>query len=104
MARVVLAEPASADQAAILGHLHAEAGLRTAVRFRALFARLYDRLADHPASGPRRPVLGSDIRIGIVSPYIVIYRHSQNDDTVTVLRLVHGHQDITRKLLIGANT
>ena len=65
-----------------------KAGVRTAVRFRALFSMLYDRLGDHPGRGPRRPALGPGIRIGTVSPYVVIYRHSDNDDTVTVLRIV----------------
>jgi toxin ParE1/3/4 len=43
--------------------------------------------------------LGSNIRIGIVSPYIVIYRHSEGDDTVTLLRIVHGRRKITGKML-----
>ena len=101
MARIVVTDTASADQAAILGYLHAEAGSRTVMKFRSLFSALYDRLADHPASGPRRPRLGADIRIGIVSPYIVIYRHTPEDDTVTVLRIVHGKRKITGKLLAG---
>ncbi len=46
-----------------------------------------------------RPAIGQNIRIGIVSPYIVIYRYSERDDTVTVLRLVHGRRRITGKLL-----
>ena len=99
MARIIVTTSASADQAAILKHLHAKAGLGTLVKFRSLFGALYDRLADHPASGPRRTALGSNIRIGIVSPYIVIYRHSEGDDTVTVLRIVHGRRKITGKML-----
>jgi plasmid stabilization system protein ParE len=41
------------------------------------------------------------VRIGIVLPYIVIYRHSARDDTVTILRLVHGYCRISGKLLRG---
>ncbi|HYZ24688.1 MAG TPA: hypothetical protein VE690_21265 [Rhodopila sp.] len=56
---------------------------------------------------PRRPPrerrtatrLGSTIGIGIVSPHIVIYRHSASDDVVTVLRIVHGPHRIIGKLL-----
>ena len=99
MARIIVTTSASAYQGAILNHLHAKAGLGTVVKFRSLFAALYDRLADHPASGPRRTALGSNIRIGIVSPYIVIYRHSEGDDTVTVLPIVHGRGKITGKML-----
>jgi toxin ParE1/3/4 len=39
--------------------------------------------------------LGSDIRIGVVPPYLVIYRHAKSDDTVTVLRVVQGRRKNT---------
>jgi plasmid stabilization system protein ParE len=99
MARVVVSSNADEDTDNIFAYLAARAGRSIAVKYINLFESLYERLADHPASGPHRPVLGQDIRIGVVSPYIVIYRHSQTDDTVTVLRIIHGRQDITRKLL-----
>jgi toxin ParE1/3/4 len=70
-----------------------------AVKYNELFEKLYERLADHPGSGAPRPALDSHIRIGIVSPYIVIYRHNADDDTVTVLRIVHGRRRISGKLL-----
>lgn len=102
MARVRIASPADADIAAILTDLATKAGWRVAAKYDERFDRLYARLADHPASGAPRPALGPNIRIGIVSPYIVIYMHSADDDTVTVLRIVHGSREITRKLLSGA--
>jgi toxin ParE1/3/4 len=54
-------------------------------------------LAAHPGIGASRPALGRDIRIGIVSPTIVIYRHTPADDTVVVLRVVHGRRRITSR-------
>lgn len=102
MARIIVTASASADQAMILNDLHGKAGLRTVVRFRSLFAALYDRLSDYPEIGPRRPALGPDIRIGIVSPYIVLYARNEPDDTVTILRVVHGRREITSRLLSGA--
>jgi len=60
-------------------------------------------LADFPDSGPPRPKVGAQIRIGIVSPYIVIYRHTEAEDTVRVLRIVHGSRRITGKLLRGVS-
>jgi plasmid stabilization system protein ParE len=99
MARIIVTASASTDQLAILNDLHARAGLRTAVRFRSLFGSLFDRLADFPLSGPLRPALGPTVRIGIVPPYIVIYVHSERDDAVTLLRIVHGRREITRRLL-----
>jgi plasmid stabilization system protein ParE len=99
MAQVVITESASGDEAAILTDLNATAGLLMAYRFRSLFGSLYARLALHPDSGSPRPGLGPDIRIGVVSPYIAIYRHVADDDTVTVLRLIHGRRRIGGKLL-----
>ncbi len=61
---------------------------------------LYDRLADHPDSGALRPAPGQSIRIGIVSPFIIIYRHTEDSGIVTVLRIVHGRRKITGKMLI----
>jgi plasmid stabilization system protein ParE len=101
MARVIVTSLADSDTATILDYLAKVAGARTAIKYDRLFDRLYDRLADHPASGPRRPALGADTRIGIVSPYIVIYDYSEPDNTVTILRIVHGRRDITGKLLSG---
>jgi toxin ParE1/3/4 len=98
MARIVIASSADADFAEILTDLAAKAGWRTASKYDELFEKLYDRLADHPHSGPPRPALGQSIRIGVVSPYIVIYRN-EGDDTVTVLRIVHGRRRITGKML-----
>jgi toxin ParE1/3/4 len=99
MARIIVTRSADADTARIFAYLVASAGRSVAVKYFGLFEALYERFAVHPASGPRRPALGPDIRIGIVSPYIIVYRHRESDDTVTVLRLLHGRQDITRKLL-----
>jgi toxin ParE1/3/4 len=99
MARVVIASTADADTAGILLDLAAKAGHRVAQKYDGLFERLYDRLEDHPASGAPRPAIAPDIRIGIVSPYTVIYRHSLEDDTVTVLRIVHGRRRMSGALL-----
>jgi toxin ParE1/3/4 len=85
MTQVVIASSADADYAEIITDLAAKAGWRTAANYDELFERLYNRLADHPGSGAPRPALGRDIRIGIVTPYIVIYRDDDDSNTVTVL-------------------
>src|SRR3954454_16608286 len=99
MARIIIAAAADADTDGILTDLATKAGRRTAAKYLDLFERLYDRLAEHPASGPRRAALGPQVRIGIIAPYIVIYDHSEADDTVTVLRVVHGRRKISGALL-----
>jgi toxin ParE1/3/4 len=101
MARVVVSFVADADTAGIIAYLTNKAGRATAAKYNALFENLYDRLAVHPDSGPPRPVLGPNIRIGIVPPYIVIYDHEPAADLITVLRIVHGRRRITGKLLAG---
>ena len=99
MAEVVFARSASEDEATILVDLSAKAGGRVAIRYRTLFTRLYDLLAEHPALGAPRPLLGRGVRIGIVAPYIVIYDLTEREDTVTILRIVHGRRNISARLL-----
>jgi toxin ParE1/3/4 len=98
MARVLISSTADADTADILAYLADKAGRNTAAKYNALFEKLYGRLSDHPDSGPPRPALGPNMRIGIVPPYIVIYERTA-PDVVTVLRLLHGRRRITAKLL-----
>jgi toxin ParE1/3/4 len=101
VARVLLTSPADADTAGIIAYLAGKGGYDVAARYIVSFEKLYDRLADHPESGAPRPTLGPQIRIGIVSPYIVIYEHDAIDDTVIVLRIVHGRRKITGALLLA---
>jgi toxin ParE1/3/4 len=99
MARVIVTSSADADVHAIQVDLAKAAGIHIAANYTALFENLYDQLAAYPDCGAPRPGLGKDIRIGIVLPYIIIYRHHEADDIVTVLRIVHGHRNITAKLI-----
>ena len=103
MARVVVTPSADADAAEILAFLAAEAGIGVAAKYNAAFERLYDHWADFPNSGAPRPKVGSKVRIGIVSPYVVIYKLTEADGAVRVLRIVHGRRKITGKLLRGAS-
>ncbi|MDE3177334.1 MAG: type II toxin-antitoxin system RelE/ParE family toxin [Pseudomonadota bacterium] len=103
MARVVVTPSADADTAEILAFLAAKAGLGVAAQYNASFERLYDHWADFPESGAPRPRVGARIRIGVVSPYVVIYRHTEDDNTVRVLRIVHGRRMVTGKLIRGGS-
>jgi toxin ParE1/3/4 len=98
-ARVVIAPAADKDTNVILADLASNAGRRTAARLNSLFDQLYVRLATHPEIGAPRPQLGPGVRIGIVSPYIIIYRYASDTDTITVLRIVHGRRRIIRSML-----
>ena len=99
MARVVLTDSADANSTVIYDDLNVAAGKRTAQKYRGLFKRLYEHLAAFPDSGAPRPKIGPDIRIGVVAPYIIIYRHSESDNAVVVLRIVHGRRKITGQML-----
>jgi len=99
MARIVVAEDADRDLDDVLLDLAGKAGTPVAIRYVDLFERLYDRLAEHPAIGAARPGLGRGIRIGIVTPYIVIYHHDPAADLVTILRIVHSRRRIDRGLV-----
>jgi toxin ParE1/3/4 len=99
MARIVFSALADLDINGILIDLAAKAGRLVAIKYDGLFERLYDRLADHPNSGAPRPALGEHIRIGVIAPFIIIYRYTEEADTVTVLRVVDGRRRISGRLL-----
>ncbi len=75
MTRILLTASADQDSASILDYLSAKAGQSTALKYSVLFASLYKRLAVDPMSGPQRPKLGPDVRIAVVAPYVVTYKH-----------------------------
>jgi plasmid stabilization system protein ParE len=102
MTRVIVTELADADTAEILADITREAGYRAAEKYNLRIESLYDRLAEHPDSYEARPKLGAHIRVGVVVPYLVIYRHAAGEDTVSIVRVVHGRRKITRKLLHGS--
>jgi toxin ParE1/3/4 len=64
-----------------------------------VFRRTLDRVVDIPESGAPRPTLGPQARIAVAYLYILIYDYTREDDTVTLLRIVHGRRNIARDLL-----
>ena len=93
---------ADADVAEIITFLAGKAGVGVALRYSAAFEDLFDHLAMFPDSGSRRSRLGANIRASVFSPYIILYRHTEVDSTVRVLRIVHAKRRITGKMLRGA--
>ena len=101
MTQVFIAASADADVGAIMDDLNIQAGPLVVAKYLALFRQLYERLRVHPDKGPPRRRLGAEIRIGIVLPYIVIYRYAVAADTVIILRVVHGRRRISGRMLSG---
>lgn len=97
MARLTVSPQAEDDAARIIELLTREAGANVAGRYRQGFDDLFTRLARFPESGAPRVHLGRHIRIGVVSPYVVIYE--LESDHVMVLRIVDGRRKITRRLV-----
>ena len=101
MTRLVVTEDADTDLTEILVYLEREAGARVAEAYGCKIGDCLTRLVEFPGIGTRRPALGGDTRIGIVRPYILIYDYAADADTLTLLRIVHGKRDITRRLIRG---
>jgi plasmid stabilization system protein ParE len=99
MTRLVVTSDAEADLDEILDYLKREAGARVAESYGRKFRLCLERHVQSPGIGPRRPALGPDTRIGIVRPYILIYDYTEATDTLTLLRIIHGKRNITRRLI-----
>lgn len=99
MAIVEVSERAKSDFDEIIARLESLAGNRVAVKFVVSLSRAIVGLADFPGQGAPRPRLGRDMRVLIVSPYLILYEYALGDDGVVVLRIVHGRRKITRRFL-----
>jgi toxin ParE1/3/4 len=98
MTRLVVAAEAESDTATILSYLEREAGVAIALQYGQRFEQTIDRLVSMPDSGAPRPALGARVRIGVVAPYVLIYEYSREDDTLTLLRILHGRRHLARIL------
>jgi toxin ParE1/3/4 len=97
MTQLVVTTDAEADTFAVLPDLEAKAGAPVAERYARRFvlqsnASSRCRRAAHP-----RPALGADTRCVIVPPYLLIYDYALGENTVVLLRVLHGRRRITRE-------
>jgi len=99
MTRLVTAPRFRLDTNTILNYLEEVAGPRVAARYSGRFEETIVRLTYFPESGAPRPALGPNTRIAIVQPYLLIYDFTTDDNTLTLLRLLHGRRNITERLL-----
>jgi toxin ParE1/3/4 len=99
MATVVVSGRADADFAEISAKQVAEYGRPVAMKYGRAFESLLDRLADNPNSCVARPRLGRQIRICVVYPFLLVYRHVSSERRVEVLRVIYGRRRLTRKLI-----
>jgi toxin ParE1/3/4 len=98
MTQLVVTADAEADTRDILSYLEREAGSAIAADYADRFRSTLEHLVDFPEIGAPRPNLGRHVRIGIVSPYVLIYEFAREYDTLTLLRILHGKRNIPREL------
>jgi toxin ParE1/3/4 len=99
MTRLFVTADAEADTSEILAYLAREAGHLVAEDYGGRFRTTIERLVVMPETGAPRPALGPNARIAIVYPYVLIYDYTREDDTLTLLRILHGRRNVIRDLL-----
>ena len=80
-------------------NLHREAGNNVAEHYGNRFGAATERITEFPESAAARPDLGQNARISVVPPYILIYDYLPDDGLVVLLRILHGHRDVTARML-----
>jgi toxin ParE1/3/4 len=94
MTTLVVSADAEADTIDILAYLTTEAGPLIAAEYGDRFHTTIERMVELPESGAPRPHLGSNTRIAVVAPYVLIFDYDQDHDLLTLLRVLHGKRDI----------
>ena len=97
MTQLVVTADAEADTFAVPADPEAKAGAPVAERYARRFRAAIERLIEMPQSGAPRPALGADARCVIVPPYLLIYDYALGENTVVLLRVLHGRRRITRE-------
>ena len=101
MAEVQFSLDARNDLLSIITWLIENRSPTVASGYEAKFIGAIQRLGEFPGSGAPRPALGSNIRIVIVAPYLVIYRGEANSEIVEIVRIIHGRRNITAQSLLA---
>jgi addiction module RelE/StbE family toxin len=88
---VIYSEAALDDLQKITAYIAAD-NVDVAKRFANRLVDLAESLRNMPGKG--RPVKGwQDVRVVVLSPYLIFYRFKNQEDEVEVLRFWHGARD-----------
>jgi plasmid stabilization system protein ParE len=99
MAEVRLSSVAQTDFDEILDYLTQIGGNRVAIDYGDRLRAAVNRLTAFPGIGTPRQSLGAQTRMTSVDPYLIFYDGGPGSETVHVLRILHGHRDITPELI-----
>ncbi len=94
--RVEYTEAAQADLRDIEVYFRTVAGDATAEKVTTRITDKVESLGTRPARQRARNKLGVELRALRVGDYLIFYRVS--DETVSIIRILHGSRDITAKL------
>jgi plasmid stabilization system protein ParE len=83
----------------ILEQLSDVAGPRTARAYDNDFKQTIENLSTFPGTGTPHSHIGPETRIASVEPYLISYDGGPQSDVVHVLRILHGHRDITPEMV-----
>jgi plasmid stabilization system protein ParE len=92
-----LSDRALTDLNDVLDWLEANAGPQVAADYSEKFDELFDLLANFPSLGTRKPRFWVTVRMSVVTPYLVFYRHVNTH--VFNLRILDGRRRITPRLV-----
>jgi plasmid stabilization system protein ParE len=88
---VIYSEAALDDLQIITAYIAAD-DVKVAERFANRLVDLAESLRNMPGKG--RPVKGwPDVRVIVLSPYLIFYRFKEQEEKVEVLRFWHGARD-----------
>lgn len=97
MLRLIVSRETQAALDGILETLASVAGRSVALRYGERFRAAFRHLMDFPAIGAMRPRLDAHMRIWVVAPFVVFYRFDIDDDTVRMVRILHGRRNVTER-------
>jgi toxin ParE1/3/4 len=103
MPRVRISRRAEVDFDELIDYLTGVAGKGIAGKYGRAIQASINRTAEFPGIGSPRPALGLGTRVVMVRPFLIFYEVAE-DDSVLVLRILHGHRNITRDLLRPQNS
>src|SRR5262245_47184059 len=99
MAQLRLSSAAQRDFDEIVDYLTEAAGKRTAADYADRLRACINSAATFPGVGSPRPHLGPETRVTSVAPYLIIYDGGPHSESVHVLRILHGHRNITPEVI-----
>jgi plasmid stabilization system protein ParE len=99
VAVVRLSTIAQADFDEIVEQLSVLAGKGIAKKYARRLQAAINRLVHFPGLGAPRREVGPETRVVIVDPYLIFYDGGPRSAEVLVLRILHGHREITPELI-----